>query len=121
MVSPWTFLIFFVLFWGLNLSLKIISFGSIIATLATIVIIWVMPLYQVTNLTSTSQPLANKYLWFNQLHAMTIANYGDSLLMIALTVTGSGMIVIGKHYQNLIRLFRCQEQKYHFQTTTATK
>ncbi len=115
MTNPYYFLIATVVWWSTIFILKRVSVSSILAAFFTGSLCWIPQLSGVDVINFNGDLLQNSHLvWVNYLHYVNYDNYYDSLALINIIITLSAILLILKHYQNIVRLLKGIEKPYYF-------
>lgn len=115
MISPWIFLIFLILWWGIALTYRVISVASLVAIFFTITLTWIPQLHGLSSLNFKGlNLLTSTTVWFNHAHTLNTTSYADNLIVMNIVITMSGILIIVKHHRNIHRILHKQEKKISF-------
>ncbi|WP_339030986.1 glycerol-3-phosphate 1-O-acyltransferase PlsY [Spiroplasma endosymbiont of Cantharis nigra] len=106
-------LIFFTIWLILVLVSKKVSIGSIFATILAAALMWIPQLSGLSNFSINGNDFENAFpfVWYNKFHLVN-GSPMDSFLVINLVVTFAALILLARHYQNIIRLIKGTEPAF---------
>lgn len=114
MTNPYYFLISAIVWWSVIFIWKRVSVSSILAALFVGILCWIPQLSGVNVINFDGDLIRNSnIIWMNYLYYIN-NNYYDSLATINIIVTLSSILLILKHYQNIIRLLKRNEPPYNW-------
>ncbi|ALD66415.1 glycerol-3-phosphate 1-O-acyltransferase PlsY [Spiroplasma cantharicola] len=107
-------LIFFTTWLVLVLVSKKVSIGSIFAAILAAILMWIPQLSGLKHFSINGNDFQNAFapfVWYNKFHLVNESPM-DSFLIINLVITFAAIILLARHYQNIIRLIKGTEPAF---------
>ena len=117
MINPIYFCLFSAVFWLVFWARKTVSLSSISATITVMLCCWIPYLSGLTmsqQLTDGLVLIHSDFMWLNQARKYNLQNYTDTWWMINLVFTLGGVVLILRHKQNIVRLYKKTEPQFQF-------
>ncbi|QEH61865.1 glycerol-3-phosphate acyltransferase PlsY [Spiroplasma chinense] len=130
MITNWVLCIGFVLVWIILILLfQRVSISSIFGAIIIAMLMWIPQVsggssFELNGFTFFSEVYEKGYyfVWFNSFHKWSGVAFYDSFLTINIIITLSTVILIVRHSQNIVRLFKHEEPKFfHYKSKDLAK